>query len=399
MRGGPFRPSERRTRVDRPTVLPEMLVAHSPRRDDLLRLRRRLCQAERRRSRAEASAATETAARRRRSGRGGELARPPPAKPAPAQSSTEGLWLSRPPPRPFPPVAPAFPARCGQPSRPLRQPSARRRRPRTFAWPPAFARPLPDEPRVRNPIAPPRPHARQLASRPAVDERAARRPPSRLNRSPSTMPRATSRAATSHRRQPIVARDGHRWDGTEERSDGRPMGSSMGASIGAVPISPANTGSPLPTTPQEPGPLPPTGAIRPGDVCAHPPRRSRRLRSHNPGVAPLLQRPRRFRERHNPLARSPPPELVAFGIRGRRRSLSASSVSLLALGRLIGSRYRDGRQRGPRCHNPISWAWGMPAAIPLVLLTGLTLGAAVGSDRAPSSDFRAWPSWWAASPT
>ena len=31
---------------------------------------------------------------------------------------------------------------------------------------------------------------------------------------------------------------------------------------------------------------------------------------------------------------------------------------------------------------PNQWAWGMPAAIPLFLLTALVLGAAAGSDRA-----------------
>ena len=316
----------------------------------------------------EASAATETAApeAKRKRWRARKAA---PSEAAPAQSSTEAVAEQAAAPA-FPPVAPAFP-------------------PVAPAFPPAAAptdlrvaaglRPAPaDEPRVRNPIAPPvhmpanwHLDLQSMSERPAAPE-----PPE-----PEPIDDATGHIPGGYL-APSATYRGSGWaplGRDEERSDGRPMGSSMGASIGAVPISPANTGSPLPTTPQEPGPLPPPAPSAPAmfapsaPAIAAPP-------IPQPGVAPSPPAPKAIPRAAQPARKESATELVAFGFVAAGGVVGFVSLFLPWAGSSgvgIGTVASAGSLPQPN-----QWAWGMPAAIPLVLLTGLTLGAAVGSDRA-----------------
>jgi hypothetical protein len=159
-------------------------------------------------------------------------------------------------------------------------------------------------------------------------------------------------------------------------SEDRPTGSSMGASIGAVPINPASIGSPLPTAPQEPGSLPAPSApamfAPSAPAIAEPP-------IPQPGVAPPTP-PRAIPTAAQPARKESATELVAFGFVAAGGVVGFASLFLPwagASGVGIGTVASAGSLPQPN-----QWAWGMPAAIPLLLLTGLTLGAAAGSDRA-----------------
>jgi hypothetical protein len=165
----------------------------------------------------------------------------------------------------------------------------------------------------------------------------------------------------------------------EAPSKDRLTGSSMGTSIGAVPLSPAGVGSSPPTTPQEFGPLPlpaPSGPAMfapSGPAIAASP-------TPQPGVAPSTPSRTAIPTAAQPARKESATELVAFGFVAAGGVVGFASLFLPWAGSSgvgIGTVASAGSLPQPN-----QWAWGMPAAIPLLLLTGLTLGAAAGSDRA-----------------
>jgi hypothetical protein len=170
-------------------------------------------------------------------------------------------------------------------------------------------------------------------------------------------------------------------------SSDQPTGPSMGVSVGAVPISPADVGSPVAMAPQEPGPAPamtPPAApamiapsapvmIAPAPAMVAPP---------IPQPVPARAGPQRtaIPTAAQPARKETAQELVAFGFVAAGGVVGFASLFLPWAGSSgigIGT-----VASGASLPQPNQWAWGMPAAIPLLLLTGLILGAAAGSDRA-----------------
>jgi hypothetical protein len=238
------------------------------------------------------------------------------------------------------------------------------------------------EPRVRNPIAPPvhmpsnwHLDLQAMAARPATPE-----PPG-----PEPAGDATGHIPGGYL-APSATYRGSGWAplGRDKApSSDQPTGPSMGVSIGAVPISSVDIGSPLTTAPQEPGPLPamlaptptsaPTMIEPPAPAPVRPP-------IPQPGVAPAAPQRTAIPMAAQPAHKESAQELVAFGFVAAGGMVGFASLFLPWAGSSgigIGTVASGGSL--PQSNQ---WAWGMPAAIPLLLLTGLVLGAAAGSDRA-----------------
>jgi hypothetical protein len=129
---------------------------------------------------------------------------------------------------------------------------------------------------------------------------------------------------------------------------------SLGPSIGAVPIASPAIATPLGAAAQAAQPAP---AVAP----------------------PVTERP--TTSTSAPAARKESAqELVAFGLVAAGGVVGFASLFLPWAGSAgigIGTVASAGTPPQPN-----QWAWGMPAAVPLLVLTGLLLGAAAGSDRA-----------------
>jgi hypothetical protein len=146
----------------------------------------------------------------------------------------------------------------------------------------------------------------------------------------------------------------------------------MGVSIGAVPISSADIGSPVAMAPQEPGPAQAMIAPSAPAVIAPP--------IPQPGPARAAPQRTAIPTAAQPARKETAQELVAFGFVAAGGVVGFASLFLPWAGSSgigIGT-----VASGGSLPQPNQWAWGMPAAIPLLLLTGLILGAAAGSDRA-----------------
>ncbi|MGZ6265680.1 MAG: hypothetical protein ACXWN4_02080 [Candidatus Limnocylindrales bacterium] len=137
-------------------------------------------------------------------------------------------------------------------------------------------------------------------------------------------------------------------------SPGQSPNPSLGPSIGAVPITSAATAPPLVAASQAPEPaaaVAPAVTERPATMTATPPARKESAQ-----------------------------ELVAFGLVAAGGVVGIASLFLPWAGSTgIGIGTVASAGAPPQSNQ---WAWGMPAAIPLLVLTGLLLGAAAGSDRA-----------------
>ncbi len=174
-------------------------------------------------------------------------------------------------------------------------------------------------------------------------------------------PSATYRAsgATPPRRDPAVPGD-------------QSTGPNLGASIGAVSIPQVEIGSPSGAVPQV---LPPAPAILappiPTSVITPSPRPSAAPSDPPRPAGPTAAEADR---------KESVPELVAFGLVAAGGVVGFASLFLPWAGSAgIGIGTVASAGAPPQSNQ---WAWGMPAAIPLLLLTGLVLGAAAGSDRA-----------------
>jgi hypothetical protein len=149
-------------------------------------------------------------------------------------------------------------------------------------------------------------------------------------------------------------------------------GPGMGASIGAVPVTAAGIGSPLEPAPGTPWPAP-APIAPPGSEPVTPP--IRQSRESPSAGAPAATPDATISTRKETVQ-----ELVAFGLVAAGGVVGFASFFLPWAGSTgigIGTVAMAGSSPQPN-----QWAWGMPAAIPLFLLTGLILGAAAGSDRA-----------------
>jgi hypothetical protein len=241
------------------------------------------------------------------------------------------------------------------------------------------------EPRPRNPIAPPvhMPANWHLDLQSMVERPAAPEPP---------IPEPTG-DATGHipggYLAPSATYRGSGWAplGRDRAvSSDQPTGPSMGVSIGAVPISSADIGSPLATAPRGPGPL--AAMIAPAPAMIAPAAAMIALSAPaivappipQPGVATAAPQRTAIPTAAQPARKESAPELVAFGFVAAGGVVGFASLFLPWAGSAgigIGTVASAGSLPQPN-----QWAWGMPAAIPLLLLTGLVLGAAAGSDRA-----------------
>jgi hypothetical protein len=143
-------------------------------------------------------------------------------------------------------------------------------------------------------------------------------------------------------------------------------GSSLGASIGATPIAPV-AGALPPVQDSQLGESAAAAAPRP----APPPQAYGAVPDGLGGtVTGGTATPRK----------ESVPELVAFGLVAAGAVVGFASLFLPWAGPSgIGIGTVALSSSPPQ---PNQWAWGMPAAIPLFLLTALVLGAAAGSDRA-----------------
>jgi hypothetical protein len=157
-------------------------------------------------------------------------------------------------------------------------------------------------------------------------------------------------------------------------SSDQPTGASMGVSIGAVPTTSAELGSPLATAPQELEPIPAPAMIAPSapSIVTTP--------IPQPGAAFSAPQQRAVSSAAQPARKESATELVAFGLVAAGGVVGFASLFLPWAGSSgigIGTVASAGS-----LPQSSQWAWGMPAAVPLLLLTGLILGAAAGSDRA-----------------
>lgn len=176
-------------------------------------------------------------------------------------------------------------------------------------------------------------------------------------------------------------------------ANARPAGPSMSLSVGAVPINSAGAGAPVRSITEAQDPIATPSAPSAAPFGA------------TPGSAPLMTSP------PAPLGTIPGPyepsaaaaslaaarteaaataaaaagketaqELVAFGLVAAGGVVGIASFFLPWAGTTgigIGT-----VATGDSLPSPNQWAWGMPAAIPIFLLTAMVVGAAVGSDRA-----------------
>lgn len=146
----------------------------------------------------------------------------------------------------------------------------------------------------------------------------------------------------------------------------RAPGSSLGASIGATPIAPS-AGGPQPLPDSKSGESVAAAAVQP----ATPPQAF--------GAVPAVAGATAAGVASTPRKESVQ-ELVAFGLVAAGAVVGFASLFLPWAGPSgIGIGTVALAASPPQ---PNQWAWGMPAAIPLFLLTALVLGAAAGSDRA-----------------
>jgi hypothetical protein len=195
---------------------------------------------------------------------------------------------------------------------------------------------------------------------------------------------------------PSAAYRGSGWAPPEhDQADAsaRPAGPSMSLSVGAVPINSAGAGAPVRSITEAP------------DSIATPSAPSAAPFGATPGSAPLMTSPPEplgtIPGRYEPSAaaaslaaartvatataaapagRETVQELVAFGLVAAGGVVGIASFFLPWAGTTgigIGT-----VATGDSLPSPNQWAWGMPAAIPIFLLTALVVGAAVGSDRA-----------------
>lgn len=145
---------------------------------------------------------------------------------------------------------------------------------------------------------------------------------------------------------------------------GQSASPSLGTSIGSVPITSAVTATPLGAASQVPEPAP---AILAPLVPA-------------PAVAPSVPARPATSPATQPARKESAQELVAFGLVAAGGVVGFASLFLPWAGSAgIGIGTVASAGAPPQSNQ---WAWGMPAAIPLLVLTGLLLGAAAGSDRA-----------------
>ena len=238
-----------------------------------------------------------------------------------------------------------------------------------------------EEPRVRNPTAPPvhmpanwHLDLQSMAERPTTPE-----PPA---------PEPTDDAAghiPGGYLAPSATYRGSGWTplGRDKApSSDLPTGPSMGVSIGAVPISSANIGSPPATAAQELEPVPaPTPTPTPAQTLIAPAAPAFVAPPiPQPDVAPSAPSRAAIPTAAQSARKESASELVAFGFVAAGGAVGFASLFLpwagpsgIGIGTVgsAGSLPQSGQ-----------WAWGMPAAVPLLLLTGLILGAAAGSDRA-----------------
>jgi hypothetical protein len=227
------------------------------------------------------------------------------------------------------------------------------------------------EPRPRNPIAPPvhMPANWHLDLESMVERPAAPEPPT-----PEPTGDATGHIPGGYL-APSATYRGSGWasPGRDRAlSSDQPTGPSMGVSIGAVPISSADIGSPVAMAPQEPGPAQAMIAPSAPAVIAPP--------IPQPGPARAAPQRTAIPTKTQPARKETAQELVAFGFVAAGGVVGFASLFLPWAGSSgigIGT-----VASGGSLPQPNQWAWGMPAAIPLLLLTGLILGAAAGSDRA-----------------
>jgi hypothetical protein len=146
----------------------------------------------------------------------------------------------------------------------------------------------------------------------------------------------------------------------------------MGMSIGATPVTPAGIGSPIEPAPGTPWPAPAPIAPPVPEFVTPPIQQSRESLSAAASAATPAATVSTRKESVQ--------ELVAFGLVAAGGVVGFASFFLPWAGSTgigIGTVAMAGSP--PQANQ---WAWGMPAAIPLFLLTGLILGAAAGSDRA-----------------
>jgi hypothetical protein len=151
----------------------------------------------------------------------------------------------------------------------------------------------------------------------------------------------------------------------------RSAGPSLGASIGAVPIPPAGTVSPLGAASQVLAPAP--------AILASPVQATAVASTPKPSGLPAPERPVTSTATQ-PARKESAQELVAFGLVAAGGVVGFASLFLPWAGSTgIGIGTVASAGAPPQSNQ---WAWGMPAAIPLLVLTALLLGAAAGSDRA-----------------
>ena len=229
------------------------------------------------------------------------------------------------------------------------------------------------EARVRNPIAPPvhmpanwHLDLQSMAARSATPE-----PPA-----PEPVDDATGHIPGGYL-APSATYRGSGWAPLvrdKAPSGDQPTGPSMGASIGAVQISSVGLGSPLATAAQKLEPVAAPAMIAPSaPVIVTPP-------IPRPDVAAFAPPRTAIPTAAQAARKESAPELVAFGFVAAGGVVGFASLFLPWAGSSgigIGTVASGGSL--PQSNQ---WAWGMPAAIPLLLLTGLILGAAAGSDRA-----------------
>lgn len=159
----------------------------------------------------------------------------------------------------------------------------------------------------------------------------------------------------------------------EQASPGdQSAGPSLGASIETVPVLPAGTVSPLGAASQVLAPAP--------AILASPVQASAYAPATKPsGALSAAERPVTSAGAQ-PARKESAQELVAFGLVATGGVVGFASLFLPWAGSTgIGIGTVASAGAPPQSNQ---WAWGMPAAIPLLVLTALLLGAAAGSDRA-----------------
>jgi len=166
---------------------------------------------------------------------------------------------------------------------------------------------------------------------------------------------------------------------SRESSGGRGPGPSMSVSVGAIPVSSLRPSTPVPDhvdtaepveTAAGPAPASPAAPLEPDDVAA-PVLPTVTIPTSSP--APPVPAPDRSARRESTS------ELVAFGLVAAGAVIGVASLFMpWANGGGIGiGNYATANETPPANQ----WGWGMPAGIPLLLLSGLVLAAITGKDR------------------